>query len=324
MGSDRIDSVHVEVAAIRQRMLIKTNLLIAFNGSLVTSSGSHVEALLHLFIDEIRQGKHGGSVLSRETTSSLQPDEKEAWRLIRKELEGIGISPELSTEHRNLIVAIFEQAIADGALNEGITDVFESVPSSPCSSISRDTGLGDVSPASSHHIVVDLGLLANETRQEMTQSVAHKPRTEERAQKTLAPSARNARFPRSTARVIFWWLRNRDKQLRTSKLFTAARKGRWEAASNLLEAGEDATFMSGRGESTLHLAAKGGQTNVIRKLLEKGAKVDLRDLSSRTPLSWAVARDQYRAAEVLPVWNAAPDMSDKNGDTPLHWAAKAE
>lgn len=54
------------------------------------SSQAHVEQMLKTFIDEVRSGKREASVVSSD---SLSLTGKEAWRQLRKKLEGVGISP---------------------------------------------------------------------------------------------------------------------------------------------------------------------------------------------------------------------------------------
>ncbi len=55
--------------------------------------------MIKTFLDELRDGKREGSVVSAQTTASLSADEKEAWRQLRKELESVGITPTLFAQH---------------------------------------------------------------------------------------------------------------------------------------------------------------------------------------------------------------------------------
>ncbi|KAJ5635333.1 uncharacterized protein N7484_008646 [Penicillium longicatenatum] len=54
-----------------------------------------IERMLRDFMNEIRTGKRESSTLS---TVSLSADEKEEWRQLRKELQSIGITPEIFNE----------------------------------------------------------------------------------------------------------------------------------------------------------------------------------------------------------------------------------
>lgn len=69
-------------------------------------------------MDELRDGKREGSVLSTDTIDSLCSDQREAWRLVRKELEDIGITPQLFEQHQVWITKTLQEAFEAGALQE--------------------------------------------------------------------------------------------------------------------------------------------------------------------------------------------------------------
>jgi hypothetical protein len=71
-------------------------------------------AKINKFIEEVSTGKRESSVVSTDTVESLSMDEKEAWRLLRKELEDIGITPHLFTTYRELIIIKFKDAVDAG------------------------------------------------------------------------------------------------------------------------------------------------------------------------------------------------------------------
>jgi hypothetical protein len=73
------------------------------------SSHENVERILRDFMNEIRTGKRESSTLSTVSTvstGSLSADEKEEWRQIRKELQSIGIPPEIFAQNHAFIIDI--------------------------------------------------------------------------------------------------------------------------------------------------------------------------------------------------------------------------
>lgn len=90
------------------------------------SSQAHVEQMLKTFIDEVRSGKREASVVSSD---SLSLTGKEAWRQLRKKLEGVGISPNTFAQNRTFIRTTLKRAIEEeglgGDLRFGIHDMDE-------------------------------------------------------------------------------------------------------------------------------------------------------------------------------------------------------
>jgi hypothetical protein len=74
--------------------------------------------MLETFIGEIRSGKRESAAMSCVSTGSLTVDEKEAWRMLRKELQNIGITPDLFTQHRRLILKTLEGFITQGEIED--------------------------------------------------------------------------------------------------------------------------------------------------------------------------------------------------------------
>ncbi|KAF7618496.1 hypothetical protein AFLA_000150 [Aspergillus flavus NRRL3357] len=74
-----------EVAEIRARLSSYVGMLNLWSINTIKSSQAHVEQMLKIFIDEVRSGKREASVVS---SNSLSLTGKEAWRQLRKKLEG--------------------------------------------------------------------------------------------------------------------------------------------------------------------------------------------------------------------------------------------
>lgn len=71
-----------------------------------------------MFLQEFRDGKQEGSIVSTRTVDSLSTDDRKAWRAIRKELEDIGISIAAFDANKDFIVNWFQIAISTGAFEE--------------------------------------------------------------------------------------------------------------------------------------------------------------------------------------------------------------
>jgi hypothetical protein len=88
-----------------------------FNESSSTSQ-ANVAKKLNDFLQEVREGKRQGSVISTQTADSLSIDQKEAWRAIRKELEDIGITIAAFEANRQFIFDWFAKAMESEAFEE--------------------------------------------------------------------------------------------------------------------------------------------------------------------------------------------------------------
>ena len=73
-------------------------------------------------MQELRDGKREGSVVSTQTLDSLSTDERETWRAIRKELEDVGISVAAFDANKDFIVNWFKTAINTGAFDGQVVD----------------------------------------------------------------------------------------------------------------------------------------------------------------------------------------------------------
>lgn len=73
---------------------------------------------MNLLIGEVRAGKREGSVVSNKTFDASVQNDRETWEAFRRELEDVGISPDIITERRQFIIEWFQEAIAAGKLEE--------------------------------------------------------------------------------------------------------------------------------------------------------------------------------------------------------------
>jgi hypothetical protein len=74
-------------------------------------------------LQEFREGKRQGSVISNQTPESISADEKELWNTIQKELEDIGITAAAFFANKDFIFEWFANALASGAFEEQSPDL---------------------------------------------------------------------------------------------------------------------------------------------------------------------------------------------------------
>ena len=85
-----------------------------------STSHASLEKKLNILIEEVRAGKREGSVISVKTIDTVARNNKETWEELRKELEDVGISPDIINEKRQLIIAWFLEAVEAGKLEEDV------------------------------------------------------------------------------------------------------------------------------------------------------------------------------------------------------------
>ncbi|MCJ1288205.1 hypothetical protein MMC26_007560 [Xylographa opegraphella] len=111
---DRMGWGFQDVTELRTRLTSNTVLLTAF----MSTTQITVEKRLNKLLKEFKEGKHDGSVVTNQTVESLTADEKQTWRLIRKELEGIGITIAAFYANKAFILQWFQAAMQAGAFDE--------------------------------------------------------------------------------------------------------------------------------------------------------------------------------------------------------------
>jgi hypothetical protein len=77
-----------------------------------------VQQRLKQVIQEFKDGRREGSIVSTQTIESINMEDKETWRTIRKELEEIGISVAAFDANKGFIMSWFKEAIESGAFEE--------------------------------------------------------------------------------------------------------------------------------------------------------------------------------------------------------------
>ncbi|KAJ5792330.1 uncharacterized protein N7503_008308 [Penicillium pulvis] len=99
-----------ELAAIRSRIESHVRALNQLNTAVMISSHTNTKRMLEAFIDEIRNGSRDKSMISCD---SLHQDERDSWRMVRKELQSLGITPEIFLQHQVMIISTLKSALGD-------------------------------------------------------------------------------------------------------------------------------------------------------------------------------------------------------------------
>jgi len=254
--------------------------------------------MLKTFLDELQAGKRDGSVVSAQTTGSLSADDKEAWRQLRKELESVGITPALFTQHRIFIVDTLCKAITEKDLAGDISlDQLNMPESAPQRSLTSNP---NVEPAS-------------QSLQQLNQQRTNG----EESTKIDAPRSKKVN---ALAKLLYRITNSRAALLEAAKIGDAI------FVKQLLETGKvDVNSEDNKyGQTPLSRAAENGHEAVVKLLLKAGkADVNSKACDGQTPLSWA-ARNGHEAVVKLLLETGKADVDSKayDGITPLLRAAR--
>lgn len=101
---ERMDWSKTELTNIKLSLSLYIQVLNTLIARMMLSSQSNVERMLKAFVHERRNGKNSSPALSIISNGSLAPNEKEQWRQLRKELQGVGITPEIFSLNRDFIL----------------------------------------------------------------------------------------------------------------------------------------------------------------------------------------------------------------------------
>ena len=283
------------------------------------SSHRRLEKKLNLLIAEVRAGKREGSVISTQSFDTTARNDQETWEALRRELEDIGISPGVITEKRQFIIAWFEEAVAEGRLEEDAT----SDDSSGGISLHESEDLAGASDDPSMH-------------SEKVSSITFEPsstqgraalRSGSRASSPLRqPAAGSSSLPqkKGNSRMRVTYLL--QKLLgRESQFLQAAVFGDVSTVEMLLDKGVDIQVQTSRyrhwGDTALHLASSLGNEKTVQFLLSKGADVHAKDGFGETALHRAAISSNNRVIELLLEHGADIDLKQLMGRTALMEAA---
>ncbi len=107
-----------------------------------------------------------------------------------------------------------------------------------------------------------------------------------------------------------------------SALMVAAKYGRTEMVSLLLDYGADIDTSDSNGETALIYAAENGHAEVISLLIEKGANIHVHNCDGHTVLTFKVIEGNIAMVKQLIKLGAKVNLVDADGKTPLLFAAE--
>ena len=279
----------------------------------LSTSQTSVEQKLDKFISDFQQGKRAPSVVSLRTVDSLDPDDKEAWRTIRKELEDIGVSVAAFDANKDFIFEWFSNAVDTGAFQEQAVssppgsvhslDFLSSTSSlsSPGAKESKKTITSDTEPPKAskatttptgNHTTKKARQASNETG---AAAEPHSPVTPTKVPRVAALIANLSRPKNILINAVVEGDVDRIKKILTSPA-TSRRIDRWtltaalqsatlatsrEAYALLIDAGADINV--GYTTRPLIRAVQYGKKDLVVFLLDKGADVNYQTREGRYP-----------------------------------------
>ena len=271
-------------------------------------------------MEEVQSGKREGSVISSGTEHLDQEEGNEGWLQLRRELEDMGVSADILSQHKHFVVDWFQKALTEdqnGYKNEHLQ----------ISEISDAEAKSDSIPQRSKPSLQDSRV--------PTHGISN-----------ASPSLKNAQVAVA-----------KDILIKGSSLSQSSEGGDLDTVDYLLRHGVNVNYQSGT-LSALGIAAMAGHSHIVQRLLnEPDIKVNLQNhlghtplsLASwyghlavvqllldspttaidpndeeegQTPLSLAVEQGNTSIVLLLLAKGANPNSQDRQGRTPLMWAAK--
>ena len=270
-----------------------------------------------MLISEVRAGKREGSVVSTRSFGTAAENKKETWDALRRELEDIGISPEIITEKQQFIVAWFQEAVAAGRLEEEAPsdeDVDPIAHRGSWSSASNRDSNSLIKQERSSHIfeqaaskrsscdINNLDLPPPTTSSCSATPSPGEAVTETRpAAKSPVKSTKAQKPPkvekRSRLSVSYLLSKLRGKE---GQLLEAATGGYLDDVRAFLHEGAVIEARDKDGATALIIAAERGHSHIVQLLLDHGANVNATRKSDKTTaLIVAAAKDHSQIVQLL-------------------------
>ena len=269
---------------------------------------------------EIRSGKRDGSVISSGTEHLDQKEGNEGWLQLRRELEDMGVSADVLSQHKHFIVDWFQKALTEDQ-NGGKYELLQ---------------ISEISDA-----------------EETSDSIPRRPQPSLQFSRVPTLGVSTASHSLKNTRITI----TKDIPIDGSSLCQSSKDDDLDAVDHLLRHGVNVNYKSGTLPA-LGIAAMCGHAHVVQRLLnEPDIKVNLQNhlghtplsLASwyghsavvnlllddpttaidpndeeegQTPLSLAVEQGNTSIVLILLAKGANPNSQDRQGRTPLMWAAK--
>ncbi|KAL8855469.1 MAG: hypothetical protein Q9178_007880 [Gyalolechia marmorata] len=327
---DRMRMGHKDMNGIRQRLILNGNLL---DSVVATYSRARLEKKLELLIIEVRSGKREGSVISVKGFEKTADDDQGTWDALRRDLEDIGISPEIIKEQRTFILDWFRDAVAAGGFEED-------TPSSENNSLPSAT-LSEEDIPSQAVVGTDFDSDASSGPAQTSGSSTTGVQTTDRITKAQPGIANERSFGNTTAQTQPKRQSDRSREKkprisalmniitgRNSQFFAAAYVGDDARIKRLLSKQVDINALDKRNVTALHIAAEMSRLSTVQLLLGDGADFNVKATNGNTALHAAVDSSLYsnhsvdcKVVQLLLDHGAHIEAKNDIGNTPLGLAS---
>lgn len=285
---------------------------------MISSSQARVEKKLEKFIAEVRAGLREGSVVSSHQPQTL--DNADSWNDLQRELEDIGLSAGMVSEHQEYIKAWFKDVISSGLLDEGKTKnvsatddegpgsdfavarrsrMIHSSSATAVPSLATSISFGSSNALSAQTTLVDRppstynpGLVRTRTMpKDIDALLSHDdppfpnlpPPTRSDTAASHSPAMLLRKY--SLPSLLLFRLLQKD-----AKLIEAASDGSLERVATLVSRGANVNVRDKWGWTALSMAAYGGHESISKLLLACGAEIEIEDVDGDSPLDLATNR----------------------------------
>jgi ankyrin repeat protein len=273
-----------------------------------------MEEKLDKFMAEVRAGLREGSVISTHTAHTVeQMDVDELWIGLHRELEDVGISPQLLNEKKDFIVAWFKTAIAEGTLEE--------MPSSDCENLQPPRLT--ISPPQREAFDPAQPPFTPSSRLSERQPGSISGAVPARlSPRTLSPSTASGPLVRRRSSSRLSVRRLLGKILQDDKKFlAAAAAGKIATVAEQLKHGVDPDAKDETSLKTaLHHATEHGHEDIVLLLLEYGANVNAIEKAGSSVLHIALEMGNVEIVKFLLDYGANVNTSQTDGSSLLHKA----
>ncbi|KAI9674531.1 MAG: hypothetical protein M1817_001869 [Caeruleum heppii] len=313
---DRLKWGSEDIAEVRSRMISVNTMFAAFNSSLANACQARVEKKLEKFIAEFRAGLREGSVVSSRSPQAV--DDADSWAELQRELEDIGISAGMVSEHHDYIRSWFKEVIASGLLNETV-DHQQAPLSDDDGANFGGGGASGISisttsfPGNSERNLSEAGTLVNSTTNISSGSATPLDDSD-----LVKPSLVRARTTQDFDSLLT--ARDDVPQFPPPARSDTATSGSPTALLRKYSLPSLLLYRVIQKDTRLIDAASDGSLERVATLLSRGANINVRDRWGWTALSMAGYGGHEAIAKLLMACGAEIETTDVDGDSPYDLA----
>jgi ankyrin repeat protein len=280
-----------------------------------------MEKKLEKLMAEVRAGFREGSVVSTYTAHTVeQIDEDELWLRLRRELEDVGISPQLLSEKKDFIVSWIKKVIAEGTLEEVSNNDDDLQLPEPTLSPQQNNALGRASSSGA----VSPGLSPKAPKRRSSSRLLsarwflNKILQDE---KKFLAAAETGNIAIITEQLKYGTDKEAKNEYGLTALYIAASNGHEKVVKVLLDGGVEKEAKTEIGFTALHIAASNGHEKVVKVLLDGGVEKEAKNEYGSTALHIAALNGHEKVVKVLLDGGVEKEAKNKRGLTALHLAA---